>query len=104
MTPELTIAITAVVAIALGFYLYVRLVTTLRWRHRTLWESLGKPTVLMLSLDRTVRLQSFIFSGNALKTGDREISSTVIILRVFTLLALVAVVSILVVAARKIVG
>lgn len=104
MPAELTFAITAVIAIALGFHFYAKLVATLRWRHRILWEKLGKPTLWMASLDRTFRLQSFIFSGDALKTGDKEISSTVTILRMFTVLGLLALVGILVGVIRKVVS
>ncbi len=62
-----------------------RLVTTLRWRHRILWEKLGKPTLLMASADRFFRVQSFIFSRHSLTTGDKEITSSVIFLRLFVL-------------------
>ena len=41
---------------------------------------------MMASVDRLVKLQTFIFSGKALRTGDKEITSTVIYLRIFTVI------------------
>ncbi|MEZ5325056.1 MAG: hypothetical protein R3F19_08325 [Verrucomicrobiales bacterium] len=104
MNSGLTVAIATVVAIALGVHFYAKLLSTLRWRHRILWETLGKPTLLMVSLDRTFRLQSFIFSRKALQTGDKEISSTVVIIRVFTFAFVLAVVVAGIALGWKIVG
>lgn len=91
MNPGLLISILIVVVLALGIHFYAKLLTTLRWRHRILWEKLGKPTVMMASVDRFFRVQSFIFSKPALSTQDKEITSSVIVLRLFVLALLFAV-------------
>ncbi|MGK0186105.1 MAG: hypothetical protein ACI9R3_001888 [Verrucomicrobiales bacterium] len=93
MTPALSISITMVVALALGIHFHAKLLTTLRWRHRILWEELGKPTLMMASVDRFFRVQSFIFSRQSLTTGDKEITSSVIFLRLFVIVLVLSVIA-----------
>ena len=104
MTSELTIAIAIVICLALGVHFYAKLLTTLRWRHRILWEGLGRPKFMMASVDRLVRLQSFIFSGKALRTGDKDITTTVVYLRIFALLLVVGIAAVVLAIGRKFLG
>ena len=71
--------------IAFCVYSYANLLRSLRWRHRGIYEELGRPRLFMVSPDHSIRLQKFIFSRRALDTGDRELNATVRFLRVFTI-------------------
>ena len=85
------IMIAVAVGVIVGLPAYAKLLRILRWRHRTIWEDLGRPKMLMVSADRSLRLQSFLFSRQAAQTTDPELRGMVKFLRLFTLFLIVTV-------------
>lgn len=93
MIPELfALPVVVVLGVGIGVPAYSRLLRILRERHPEIYEKLGRPTLLMASPTRSVRLQQFLYSREALETGDGRLSSSIRFLRSFTLALILAVV------------
>ncbi len=80
-----------VLGVGVGVPAYVRLLRRLREAHPELWESLGRPSMLMASPSRSASLQRFIYSERAVSTGDPALTASIRFLRIFAPALIVAV-------------
>lgn len=90
--------------VAVGVPAYSRLLRILSERHADTFNELGRPTLMMGSPSKSIRLQKFIFSPQALATDDAEFTSTVRFVRLFTIVLVAAVVMVFVFILRAVCG
>lgn len=92
MIPALSFLLLVVIlGVGIGVPAYARLFRRLREAHPALWESLGRPSMMMASPSRSAGLQRFLYSERAVTTGDPQLTASVRFLRIFAPLLIAAV-------------
>ncbi len=85
MESELTILLpTVLIGAAVGVWHYRRLFEMLREHHNPTYETLGRPTVLNVSLRKSAAVQRFLYEGSFENLGDEELIGICRFLRIFT--------------------
>lgn len=70
-----------------GFALHHALLTHLRSQHAVLWESLGKPTLLMInSASNNLSTQKFIWASSSLVIPDPDLKRLILMNRVLAII------------------
>jgi hypothetical protein len=71
----------------LGFALHHALLTHLRTEHKSLWESLGKPTLFMNnSISNNLSTQKLIWGKASLELNDPRLRRLILTNRVFAII------------------